>query len=193
MSATCTPIINVFIQHRLAQNVEETMTIAPLPVEEQVFCPFWSCLPNLDAIVALRASVVAFDAPLAPTASTDDQCADLFSLCAARCCDAAIAFAAAKAPPTPTDVATNVRSASLISPDSSGADGFEGSLASHTACDLLNMSSWLTRQCATGAVAGTADAECLCPADLINCMAMTAASLSDSQMYGHHVFLLPML
>ena len=175
---------NSFVQHRLAQaNVEEAAATIPAPFDEPPFCPFWSCIPNLDAIVALRASLVAFNSPHVPSASSDDEFADLYSLCAARCCDAAVAFVDSKSPFTPTQIARNIQSTPLLSPDSSGADGFEGALAAHTACDLLNMVSWLTCQSACDSVANAADADRLCPIDLVNNMAAAAAQLSDSHMY----------
>ena len=139
-------------------------------------------MPNLDAIVALRACAVAFNAPQTPLVSGEDQPGDLYSLCAARCCDLVSACVASALLPTPTEVASSVRSASLLSPDSSGSDGFEGPLALHAACDLLHLASWRTVQTAGGAAA--AGAELLCPADLMGDMAAAAASLSDLQMYG---------
>jgi hypothetical protein len=137
----------------------------------------------LDAIVALRASLVAFNSPHVQSASSDDQFADLYSLCATRCCDAAVAFVDSKSPPTPTQIARSIQSAPLLSPDSSGADGFEGALAAHTACDLLNMVSWLTCQSVCDSVADAAGADRLCPIDLVVNMAAAAAHLSDSHMY----------
>jgi hypothetical protein len=140
-------------------------------------------MPNLDAIVALRASAIAFHAPQVQMAPSDDQYSDLYTLCAARCCDAAIAFVNAESPATPTNIASNIRSASLLSPDSSGADSFEGPLASHTACELLNAAAWLSYQTSSDTAAHTPHTERLCPVDLVNSMAASAASLSDSQMY----------
>ena len=138
-------------------------------------------MPNLDAIVALRACVVAFNTPNHQTSPEDDQVADLYSLCAARCCNAAIAFVAAGSPATSTETAPNIRSASLVSPDSSGADSFEGPLALHTACDLLTLASWQSCQIQSEH-SGAADSERLCPIELVNCMAAAAASMSDTQM-----------
>ncbi len=168
-------------QHRLSQeNVEEAVTAAPVQVAEPDFCPFWSCLPNLDTIVALRASIVAFNAPQGVSLPGDDQGSDLYSLCTTRCCQVASVFAAAQSPVTPTEIASSVRSASLLSPDSSGLDSFEGPLALHTACDVLHMASWRTFQVADGPSA-THD-ERLCPVVLMNSMAAAAALLSDMQM-----------
>lgn len=138
-------------------------------------------MPNLDAIVALRASVVAFNSPQVPPLSGDDPYSDLYSLCASRCCAVARAFVAAESPVTPTEIASNVRSASLLSPDSSGSDGFEGPLALSAACDVLHMASWRSLHAAGPAAA---DDDRLCPADLMDSLAAAAASLSDMQMYA---------
>jgi hypothetical protein len=171
------------LQHRLAQvEADEAVAAAAAPVAEQAFCPFWSCLSNLDAIVALRAIAVAFNAPNHQTSPADAHITDLYSLCATRCCDAAAAFVAAASPATPTATAPTIRSASLLSPDSCGADSFEGPLALHAACDLLSLASWHSCQSPRDMQSAATDADRTCPVELVNCMAAAAASLSDAQM-----------
>jgi hypothetical protein len=176
---------NCIVQHRLAQaKIEEFETETSAPVAEEVKCPFWSCIPILDAIVAFRASVIAFNAPCVRSVAEDDQCSDVYTLCATRCCQAAVAFVASKSPASPSELAPQIRAASLLSPDSSGADSFEGCLALHSACDVLTLASYLSYQPCSDAAALEATSEGLCPVDLVNNMADAAASLSDSHMYG---------
>jgi hypothetical protein len=173
-----------FSQHRLAQAKIEEFQVVAAPVVAEVKCPFWSCIPNLDAIVAFRASVVAFNTPAFQSVSSDDQYSDIYSLCATRCCEAAVAFAASESPAAPTETAAHIRAACLLSPDSSGADSFEGCLALNNACDVLSLASYLTCQPSSDAAALVAPCERLCPVDLVNNMADVAASLSDSHMCG---------